>query len=112
MKEKIQKIDQIYAAFKLNAEAQAEKGNKAAGVRARKAALELSKELKEFRKLSVAGQYRVGPPDLAGLMSREGGSGTRPGPPSVISRSSSSVSCSRGSAPGPSSSRCRSPGSG
>lgn len=56
MKEKIQKIDQIYAAFKLNAEAQAEKGNKAAGVRARKAALELSKELKEFRKLSVAGQ--------------------------------------------------------
>ena len=33
--------------------AQVEKNNKAAGTRARKAALELSKLLKEFRKVSV-----------------------------------------------------------
>ncbi len=39
--------------FKLNAEAQAVKGNKAAGTRARKAALEISKLMKEFRKVSV-----------------------------------------------------------
>ena len=32
---------------------QVEKGNKAAGTRARKAALELSKLFKDFRKLSV-----------------------------------------------------------
>lgn len=50
-------VDQINAnmdAFKANAEAQVVKGNKAAGARARKAALELMKELKEFRKVSVA----------------------------------------------------------
>ncbi|MCQ2156794.1 MAG: histone H1 [Bacteroidales bacterium] len=50
-------VDQINAnidAFKVNAEAQVVKGNKAAGARARKAALELMKELKEFRKASVA----------------------------------------------------------
>lgn len=50
-------VDQINAnldAFKVNAEAQVVKGNKAAGARARKAALELMKELKEFRKVSVA----------------------------------------------------------
>ncbi len=39
--------------FKVNAEAQASKGNKAAGTRARKAALEISKLMKEFRKVSV-----------------------------------------------------------
>ena len=50
-------VDQIKAeieAFEVNAEAQVVKGNKAAGARARKAALELMKELKEFRKASVA----------------------------------------------------------
>ena len=49
-------VDQINAqveAFQTNAVAQVEKGNKAAGTRARKAALELSKLLKEFRKESV-----------------------------------------------------------
>ena len=49
-------VDQINAnidAFKANAEAQVVKGNKAAGARARKAALELMKALKEFRKESV-----------------------------------------------------------
>ena len=41
-------------AFSKDAGAQVVKGNKAAGTRARKAALELSKLLKEFRKVSVA----------------------------------------------------------
>ena len=39
--------------FVENADAQVVKGNKAAGARARKAALELMKDLKEFRKVSV-----------------------------------------------------------
>ncbi len=39
--------------FTTNAEAQVVKKNKAAGTRARKAALELSKLMKEFRKVSV-----------------------------------------------------------
>ena len=38
----------------MNAEAQLVKGNKAAGARARKAALALMKDLKEFRQVSVA----------------------------------------------------------
>ena len=38
----------------VNADAQVVKGNKAAGARARKAALDLMKDLKEFRKVSVA----------------------------------------------------------
>ncbi len=40
--------------FVVNADAQVLKGNKAAGARARKAALDLMKDLKEFRKVSVA----------------------------------------------------------
>ncbi len=39
--------------FESNAQAQVEKGNKAAGTRARKAALEISKLMKDFRKISV-----------------------------------------------------------
>ncbi|MCQ2186622.1 MAG: histone H1 [Bacteroidales bacterium] len=42
-----------FAEFEKNATAQVEKGNKAAGARARKNALELMKALKEFRKESV-----------------------------------------------------------
>lgn len=53
MKELIEKINANAAAFAKDAQAQIEKGNKAAGLRARKLALELSKDLKEFRKLSV-----------------------------------------------------------
>ena len=53
MKDLVEKIKANYAAFEANAEAQVEKGNKAAGTRARKAALELMKDLKEFRKVSV-----------------------------------------------------------
>ena len=53
MKELVNKINANIDAFKVNAEAQLVKGNKAAGARARKAALELMKDLKEFRKASV-----------------------------------------------------------
>lgn len=53
MKELIDKINIDFEMFSKNAEAQSLKGNKAAGVRARKFALELVKDLKEFRKLSV-----------------------------------------------------------
>ncbi len=54
MKELVEKINAEVAAFQANAEAQVVKGNKAAGARARKLALELMKDLKEFRKVSVA----------------------------------------------------------
>ncbi|MCQ2170739.1 MAG: histone H1 [Bacteroidales bacterium] len=54
MKELVNKINGNIEVFKANAEAQVVKGNKAAGARARKAALELMKDLKEFRKVSVA----------------------------------------------------------
>lgn len=53
MKEILEKINSGIEAFQKDAAAQVEKGNKAAGVRARKAALELIKDLKEFRKVSV-----------------------------------------------------------
>ena len=53
MKELVAKIQAEYATFSENAEAQVSKNNKAAGTRARKAALELSKLMKEFRKASV-----------------------------------------------------------
>ena len=53
MKELVEKINAEVAEFAKNAEAQVGKGNKAAGARARKAALELMKDLKEFRKVSV-----------------------------------------------------------
>ena len=53
MKALVEKINANIEAFKANAEAQVVKGNKAAGARARKAALELMKDLKEFRKISV-----------------------------------------------------------
>ena len=53
MKALVDQINAQVAAFQANATAQVEKNNKAAGTRARKAALELSKLLKEFRKVSV-----------------------------------------------------------
>lgn len=54
MKALVEKINAELAEFQANAEAQVVKGNKAAGARARKAALDLMKDLKEFRKVSVA----------------------------------------------------------
>lgn len=53
MKELVEKINALYAAFAIDAQKNAE-GNKAAGVRARKASLEIEKALKEYRKVSVA----------------------------------------------------------
>lgn len=53
MTEIVNKINEQIAEFTKNANAQVEKGNKAAGARARKAALELMKLMKDFRKASV-----------------------------------------------------------
>ena len=53
MKELVNKIKEQIDVFMANADLQVEKNNKAAGTRARKAALELSKLLKDFRKVSV-----------------------------------------------------------
>lgn len=53
MNELVEKIDELYVAFKMDAVAQVEKGNKTAGTRARKASLEIEKLLKEFRKASL-----------------------------------------------------------
>ncbi len=53
MEQLLAQINAQIEEFKVNAEAQAVKGNKAAGTRARKAALEISKLMKEFRKASV-----------------------------------------------------------
>ena len=53
MKALVDQIKAEYAVFEKNAEAQVEKGNKAAGARARKAALNLMKAMKEVRKVSV-----------------------------------------------------------
>ena len=53
MENLVAKIKEELNVFVENADAQVEKGNKAAGARARKAALEPMKDLKEFRKVSV-----------------------------------------------------------
>ena len=53
MKELVNQIKEQIDVFMANADLQVEKNNEAAGTRARKAALELSKLLKDFRKVSV-----------------------------------------------------------
>ena len=53
MKELVEKINALYAEFEKDATAQADKGVKAAGQRARKVSLALEKELKNFRRLSL-----------------------------------------------------------
>ena len=53
MNELIEKIKEVSEVLLVDAAAQAEKVNKAAGTRARKASLDLEKLLKEFRKLSL-----------------------------------------------------------
>lgn len=47
-------VAELYSEFAKDANAQIEKGNKAAGTRARKASLEIEKAMKEFRKASLA----------------------------------------------------------
>jgi len=49
----IEKLRTDSSAFFSDAQSQLEKGNKAAGMRARKLSLDLEKSLKEFRKKSV-----------------------------------------------------------
>lgn len=53
MEELISKIKAEFDAFTKDAALQTEKGNKAAGTRARKSSLDLEKMLKEFRKASL-----------------------------------------------------------
>ena len=53
MKELITKIQESYQTFVMDANLQVENGNKAAGVRARKASLEIEKMMKEFRRVSL-----------------------------------------------------------
>ena len=53
MEELVNKIKAEFEAFATDASLQIEKGNKAAGTRARKSSLDLEKLLKEFRKVSV-----------------------------------------------------------
>lgn len=53
MKELVEKVAEMYAAFEKDAKAQVENGNKAAGTRARKTSLAIEKAMKEFRKASL-----------------------------------------------------------
>ncbi|HPT11096.1 MAG TPA: histone H1 [Bacteroidales bacterium] len=53
MENLVNKIKAEFEAFIADAGQQIEKGNKAAGTRARKGSLELEKMLKEFRKASL-----------------------------------------------------------
>ena len=53
MKELVEKVAELYAAFEKDAKAQIENGNKAAGTRARKASLEIEESMKAFRKASL-----------------------------------------------------------
>lgn len=52
MKELVESINALCASFAADAQKNVE-GNKAAGARARKTALELMKSFKEFRKVSI-----------------------------------------------------------
>ncbi|GHT53011.1 histone H1 [Bacteroidia bacterium] len=54
MKKLFKEITENFASFQEDAAAQVEKGNKAAGTRARKVSLAIEKQLKEFRKQSIA----------------------------------------------------------
>ena len=53
MKELVEKVAELYAAFEKDAKAQVENGNKAAGTRARKDSMEIEKAMKAFRKASL-----------------------------------------------------------
>ena len=53
MEELLKQINEQISVFQKESAQQVEKNNKAAGTRARKAALEISKLMKDFRKASV-----------------------------------------------------------
>lgn len=54
MKETINRIESLCNSFLKDASSQLDKGNKAAGLRARRASLELEPLLKQFRRQSLA----------------------------------------------------------
>lgn len=56
MKALLDSINEKIGHFQSNAATHVEKGNKAAGVRARKTSLEIEKQFKEFRKKSMGEQ--------------------------------------------------------
>ncbi len=53
MEELLQQVKEAFETFSADAALKLEKGNKAAGTRARKASLQLEKLMKEFRKASL-----------------------------------------------------------
>lgn len=53
MEELLKNFENLSEAFKKDANAQVENGNKAAGTRARKVSLEIEKLMKSFRKASL-----------------------------------------------------------
>jgi outer membrane murein-binding lipoprotein Lpp len=53
MEQLVKELEAKMAEFAKNANDQVEKGNKAAGTRARKASLEIEKLMKQFRKESI-----------------------------------------------------------
>lgn len=53
MKELVEQITAAFETFIKDANSQVQKGNKAAGTRARKASLEIEKAMKAFRKASL-----------------------------------------------------------
>ena len=53
MKELLDNINHTFDSFRKDAESQLDKGNKSAGLRARRASLDLEPLLKQFRKLSL-----------------------------------------------------------
>ena len=53
MKNLVENLNQLFAEFAKDAADNVEKGNKAAGTRARKASLSIEKALKDFRKKSI-----------------------------------------------------------
>ena len=53
MKERLDNINRTFDSFRKDAESQLDKGNKSAGLRARRASLDLEPLLKQFRKLSL-----------------------------------------------------------
>jgi hypothetical protein len=58
MKNLLNQINEKIDHFQTNASAHVEKDNKAAGMRARKASLDLEKQLKQFRKKSLEDQKK------------------------------------------------------
>ena len=53
MKELLDNLTRTFDSFRKDAESQLDKGNKSAGLRARRASLDLEPLLKQFRKLSL-----------------------------------------------------------